>query len=180
MGKIFSSLFDFFAKRKIIFFLVLLLSSFLIGFYAFKINLEEDITKMMPTDERIERLNTIFTNSKFLDRLVVTVSLSDSFTDGNPLKLIETTDSIVAKLKHIDSSLIKEITFKLEDDAMANVYNTFINHLPIFLEEQDYETLNNLISEAQLDSTLEKNYKTLLSPASFILKKKHSKRSYWN
>jgi uncharacterized protein len=55
--------------------------------------------------------------------------------------------------------------------VMYEVYNTFIDNLPVFLEEKDYATLDHLITPEKLDTTLEKNYKTLLSPASVVLKK---------
>ena len=133
--------------------------------------MEEDITKMMPTDAKVSRLNDIFKNSKFLDRLVFTVSLADSTAESQPEKLIEFTDSLISSLQKIDTALVKEITYRVNDDVMYDVYNTFIDNLPIFLEEKDYKTLDHLITSERLDTTLEKNYKTLLSPASMILKK---------
>ena len=171
MGIIFTSIYRLLKKRRILFFLLLLGALGFVGFFASKIKMEEDITKMMPTDAKIERLNTFFKNSKFLDRLVVTVSLSDSTATPNPDRLIEFSDSLIASLQHIDSSLIKEITYKVNDDVMYDVYNTFIDNLPIFLEEKDYQTLDHLITSEKLDTTLERNYKTLLSPTSLVMKK---------
>jgi 1-acyl-sn-glycerol-3-phosphate acyltransferase len=141
------------------------------GFFASQITLEEDITKIMPTDEKINKLNTIFKNSKFLDKIVVTVSLADSGAQAQPELLMEYTDSLVARVQSIDTALIKDITYKVNDDVMYDVYNTYIDNLPVFLEESDYATLDHLITPEKLDTTLEKNYKTLLSPASVILKK---------
>lgn len=171
MGIIFTSLYRLLKRRRILFFILFLGALGFVGFFASQIKLEEDITKMMPTDAKIERLNTIFKNSKFLDRLVVTVSMTDSIKEADPDKLIEFTDSLITSLQKIDSSLVKEITYKVNDDVMYDVYNTFVDNLPIFLEEKDYQTLDHLITSERLDTTLEKNYKTLLSPASMILKK---------
>ena len=135
-----------------------------VGFFASKIQLEEDITKMMPTDAKIERLNTIFKNSKFLDKLVVTVSLADSTAKAEPEELIAFTDSLVSSVQKFDTSLVKEITYKVNDDVMYDVYNTFIDNLPVFLEEKDYTTLDHLITTERLDTTLQNDYKTLISP----------------
>ncbi len=133
--------------------------------------MEEDITKMMPTDAKVDRLNNILKNSKFLDRLVVTVTLSDSTSESQPEKLIEFADSLIASMQKIDTTLVKEITYKVNEDVMYDVYNTFIDNLPVFLEETDYKILDQLITPEKIDSTLEKNYKVLISPASMVLKK---------
>ncbi len=126
---------------------------------------------MMPTDAKVERLNSIFKNSKFLDKLVLTISLADSTAKAEPEALIEFTDSLVSSIQKFDTSLVKEITYKVNDDVMYEVYKTFIDNLPVFLEEKDYKTLDHLITSERLDTTLEKDYKTLISPASMILKK---------
>ncbi len=171
MGILFTAIYRILKKRRILFFLLFLGAMAFVGFFASKIKLEEDITKMMPTDKKIERLNSFFKSSKFLDRLVVTISLADSTAEASPEKLIEFSDSLIASIQQIDSSLLKEITYKVNDNVMYDVYNTFLENLPIFLEEKDYKTLDHLLTSERLDTTLEKNYKTLLSPASMILKK---------
>jgi 1-acyl-sn-glycerol-3-phosphate acyltransferase len=171
MGMIFTCIYRILKKRRVLFFLLLLGIIGFSTFFASKIKLEEDITKMMPTDAKVERLNTIFKNSKFLDKIVVTVSLADTSAEAAPEKLMEYTDSLVNSLQKVDTSLIKDITCKVNDDVMYDVYNTFIDNLPVFLEEKDYATLDHLITSEKIDTTLEKDYKTLLSPASLILKK---------
>jgi 1-acyl-sn-glycerol-3-phosphate acyltransferase len=171
MAAIFTYIYRVLKRRRVLFFLLLLGIMSFCGFFASKIKLEEDITKMMPTDKKVERLNTIFKNSKFLDKLVVTVSLADTTKEADAELLMESTDSLVANLQKIDTSLIKGITYKVNDDVMYDVYNTFIDNLPVFLEEKDYVTLDHLITSEKIDTTLEKDYKTLLSPASVVLKK---------
>ncbi|MGQ0829132.1 MAG: 1-acyl-sn-glycerol-3-phosphate acyltransferase [Bacteroidota bacterium] len=171
MSILFTYIYRLLKKRRVLFFLLLIATLSFSGYYASKIQLEEDITKVMPTDAKVERLNTIFKNSKFLDRLVVTVSPKDSLAEVLPDELIVFTDSLVSSIQQLQPLLIKEITYKVDDDVMYDVYNTFIDNLPVFLEEKDYNTLDRLITPQTLDSTLEKNYNTLLSPASLILKK---------
>ncbi|MBN8696757.1 MAG: 1-acyl-sn-glycerol-3-phosphate acyltransferase [Bacteroidetes bacterium] len=171
MHLFFTSIYRFLAKRRILFFVLFLASIAFSVFFASKLSLEEDITKMMPTDAKVERLNKVFKNSKFLDRLVVTISPSDTTKTSEPDQLIAFADSLVAKISLIDTSLVKNITYKVNDEVMYDVYNTFIENLPVFLEEKDYSILSDLIKPERIDSTMEKNYKTLLSPASMVLKK---------
>jgi len=168
---LFTSIYRLLKRKRILFFLIFICSIAFAVFFASKITLEEDITKMMPSDAKVERLNKVFKNSKFLDRLVVTVSQNDTTKEADSYSLMEYADSLVEGIKSIDSSLIKEITYKVNDDVMYDVYNTFIDNLPLFLEEHDYITLENLITPEKIDTTMEKSYKTLLSPASVVLKK---------
>ncbi|MBL7884203.1 MAG: 1-acyl-sn-glycerol-3-phosphate acyltransferase [Bacteroidia bacterium] len=125
---------------------------------------------MMPNDSNVERLNNILKNSSFLDKLAITISANDSLESSEEL-LTEYADTLYEQLKTIDTSLIKDITFKVDDELMSNVYSVFIDNLPVFLDEKDYLTLDHLILSNQLDSALQRNYKTLLSPASIMLKK---------
>src|ERR1700749_1383283 len=98
MGMIFTYIYRLLKRRRVLFFLVFLCIIAFCGFFASKIKLKEDITKMMPTEKKLERLNTIFKNSKFLDKLVVTVSQPDTSKEADPEVLMEYTDSLVNKL----------------------------------------------------------------------------------
>src|ERR1700740_1497595 len=103
MGIIFTNIYRFLRKRRVIFFLLLLGALAFSGFFATKIKLEEDITKMMPTNAKVDRLNTIFKNSKFLDKIVFTVSLADTSAEAAPETLMEYTDSLVTAVQRIDT-----------------------------------------------------------------------------
>lgn len=159
--------------KRHLFFTFILLSGLCawLGYHAYQLKLEEDITKMMPTDARLGRINSFIQQLKTTDRIVVTVSLKDTSTEPQPDLLKAFADHFVASLEQLDSGIIKEISYKINDDLMLGIYNTYLDNLPIFLEEKDYTQLEKLISPEQLDTTLEKNYKTLLSPASMVLKK---------
>lgn len=171
MGIFFTFIYKRLKQRRFLFFFLLLFSMGFCAWFAPQIQLEDDITHMMPMDAKVRRLNTIFKNSSFLDRLVITVSAKDSTKEADPDALASFTDSLVEEMQTISPQLVKNIHAKVSDDAMLEVYHTFLNNLPVFLEASDYQTLDHLITPEKLDTTLEKNYRTLLSPASFIMKK---------
>jgi len=170
MHLFFTFLYKTLKQKKILFFCLFACILFFVSFFASKIKLEEDITKMMPTDAKVERLNTILKTSSFLDKIVITIKAKEENNSDETI-LTNYADTLYKQLSKIDTSYIKEITYKVNDDVMYNVYNVFIDNLPVFLLEEDYQTLEQLITEERIDSTLEKNYKTLLSPASIMLKK---------
>lgn len=171
MAGIFIFIFRFFKKNKILFFVFLALLFGLVGYYASRIKLEEDISKMMPTDKKVEKLNFVFQNSKFLDKLVVNLSLKDS-TQENSEVLIDFADSLVNRIQsRFEPSHVKEITAKISDDLMYQVYNSFYDNLPIFLDEKEYQRIDEMLEDSAVYAALERDYKTLISPASMVLKK---------
>ncbi|HYG38878.1 MAG TPA: 1-acyl-sn-glycerol-3-phosphate acyltransferase [Cytophagales bacterium] len=172
MSGLFLSLYTFFRNHRLIFIGFILGVLSLAGFFALNLKFEEDITKVMPSDAKIEKLNFVFRNSKFLDRLVITISAADTNAQANPEALMaaadQLTDSISQKLK---PELISEISAKVSDDLMYEVYNTFYQNLPIFLDSSDYNQIDERISEEGVNISIQNAYKTLMSPASFVLKK---------
>ena len=66
--------------------------------------------------------------------------------------------------------LLVQTTFKINDSLIEDVLNSFYENLPIFLTENDYSKIDSLISPEAIDISLEKNYKTLISPSGFVLK----------
>ena len=118
MSIFFTFIYRLLKKHKLLFVLLLLLSIGFCAFFAPQLKLEQDMTKMMPSDAKVERLNAIFKNSSFLDRLVITVSASDSTKETNPDELIAYTDSLIHGIRQLPASLVKEVNAKgnrLED-----------------------------------------------------------------
>ncbi|MBC7901801.1 MAG: hypothetical protein H7Y27_00190, partial [Gemmatimonadaceae bacterium] len=88
MEKFFTAIYAFFEKRRTALFTVMLLSYAVVGFFASRIKLEEDISSILPRDKKIDQLNEIFQNSRFLDKLVVNISLADSLAPPQPDSLV--------------------------------------------------------------------------------------------
>ncbi len=170
MSGIFIFIYHFFYRHRILFvlFLVLLLSS--VGYFAAQIKLEEDISKMMPQDKKVEKMNFVFQNSKFLDKLIVTVSAIDSSKD-NTETLVEIADSLTQEVqRNYFPSHVKEITSSVSDELMYSVYQSFYENLPLFLDKNDYSEMDQLLADTAIQAALDRDYKTLLSPASMLLK----------
>lgn len=171
MDFIFTSIFDFFRKNKIVFYatFTLLVIFFAIGTYRIKI--EEDITSIFPKDERVEKLNQIFQESKFMEKLVFTISLKDSLSPEDPEKLIDFTSAFVQVADSSLEAYIKEITYQVDDQQVLTTVNTIIENLPLFLEASDYQQIDSLLQPASIEASVERNYRNLISPTGVVLKK---------
>ncbi|HEX8547433.1 MAG TPA: MMPL family transporter, partial [Cytophagaceae bacterium] len=170
MSQLFISLYNYFLKRRLLLGLILAaLVSFSL-FFASKIKLQEDISRMMPQDDKISKINLVFQNSKFSDKLIVNIYLKDTLSIPNPDLLSEFSDEYVAALRNLPKGLVKEVTHKISEDVIFDVYNSVYDNIPLFLGQSDYNKIDELVSDTQIDSSLGKNYRTLISPSSFILK----------
>ena len=171
MATIFLSLYDFFLRRRLLFWSLFLATLGLLGFGASSITLEEDITKFFPDDERVERLNYVFQNSKFVERIVVMVSVSDSSTAPEPDSLVNFAGSLAARMQTDLKPFIKQLTTQIDDEKVMSLFNTIYEYLPIFLDEQDYVKLDSITQSENIDKVLMSNYRQLISPAGVVVKK---------
>jgi 1-acyl-sn-glycerol-3-phosphate acyltransferase len=125
---------------------------------------------MLPSDENIQRISTVSQNINFMDKLIVNIALSDTNLASDPQKLIEFADQLNKKLTPHQPSLIKDINYQVSDKIMYDVYDIFFENLPIFLEEKDYQRIDSLILQSSVESSVKNNFKTLISPASMVMK----------
>ncbi len=161
--------YTFFQKRKIVFTVLVLVICGVLGFLASKIKLEEDITRFVPSDKNSVSINSILENLKSKDKLIVHFS---SANETNIDQLIEASDSLHARvLQKLGPDDYSDITFKISDDRMQQVYDLFYHNLPLFLEESDYTRLSNAIQKDSISTTLKKDYDALLSPTGMVLGK---------
>ncbi|OJY95836.1 MAG: glycerol acyltransferase [Sphingobacteriales bacterium 40-81] len=169
MQQFFSNIYAFFRQRRWL--LYSLFAAFILfsAFFARKLKFEEDISRILPKDPKVEKLNEVFQHSKFMDKLVVMVSLKDT-NAVSPDSLILFADTFV---EHVSSKLapyIRKINYRVDDDMTATLFDIVNEHLPVYLAPQDYQTIDSLIQPGTLKGTLEHNLQLLTSPAGFALK----------
>jgi 1-acyl-sn-glycerol-3-phosphate acyltransferase len=136
-------------------------------FYAIRIRFEEDITRFIPKGKEVEEVNEVFKNLNLKDRLIIEISQTDTLQEADPAKLTTVADTFVRRLSDGYKNYIGKI---ISNDAASGVYDYIINHLPIFLEKEDYTRLDSLLNGKAIDETMQRNYTNLLSPAGFALK----------
>ena len=174
MEKILLNIYNFYAKRRPAIYITFAALLLLAGFFAWKVKFEEDISKILPKDKKIEKLNEVFENSKFMDKLVVTVSLKDT-TAAAPDNLVAYADTLVENIQQKLSPFIAKINYKVDDELALKLFGTVSDQLPVYLNEKDYTAIDSLITPAKIRETLEEDLRTLTSPAGFALKNMISK-----
>ncbi len=175
MEKILLHIYLFYQKRRPALFItfgVIFLSAL---WFAQQVTFEEDISKILPNDKKIEKLNAVFQNSKFMDKLAVTVSVKDTAAAAEPDSLITYADALVENIENKLSPFITKINYKADDGLALELFETVSDYLPVYLNEKDYTEIDSLISPARVKASLEQNIRTLTSPSGFALKNMISK-----
>jgi 1-acyl-sn-glycerol-3-phosphate acyltransferase len=170
MEKALLIIYNYFEKNRKAFYLVFAATLVFITYFASQVKFEEDISKIIPKDKKIEKLNEIFQNSKFIDKLVIMVSLKDTAAQ-NPDSLVAYADTFGAAVQQKFSPYIKKVNFRVDDEVALKLFQTINQQLPIYLNDKDYLTIDTLITPAKINSTLRYDIRTLSSPAGIGLKK---------
>ncbi|RAJ02601.1 1-acyl-sn-glycerol-3-phosphate acyltransferase [Chitinophaga skermanii] len=171
MGNFFIAIYNFFADRKWLLWLFTVAAFAFVAFFASRVQFEEDITQILPKDKKIEQLQQFLQNTKFADKLVVTLSLKDSTQTAEPDSLTSFAGSFAAAAEGSLKPYISKLQAQTDDGALLDIMQAIQQHLPVFLEEKDYSTIDSLITTDRLKASLEYDYNMLISPAGVVMKK---------
>ena len=136
----------------------------LFGFLASKIRFEEDITQIIPKSEKTDLTTKVMRQMNFSDKITVLIephaqgTLDDAI--GMAQKLVDTFA--------VDTAYIREVTGQIDAETATQVYDFVFQHLPLFLDGSDYDSLAYRISPPAIASQVEQNYYALLTPSSFV------------
>ncbi len=169
MEQFFSGIYNFFQQRKWLLYICFALLLTVTAFFASRLQFEEDISRILPKDPRVEKLNEVFQHSKFMDKLVVMVSLKDTL-HTDPDSLILFSDELAAQIKDRLPAYVKKVSYRVDEDMAMELFNIVNEHLPVYLTQKDYHEIDSLIQPETIAQTLQHNLQTLASPAGFALK----------
>ena len=170
MERIFLPIFNYFEKRRVALHILFFSSLIISGFLASRIQLEEDISKILPDDPKIQKLNEVFQDSKFLDKLVITIAVKDSTKEVQPDSLVAFADALVTGINDELKPYIKNLQDKVDDGLALEMFGSIYENLPVYLEEKDYQSIDTLTTREVIRQTLQNNIRTLSSPAGIAFK----------
>ena len=170
MSRFLIFLYHYFSKKRILFYL-LTGAIFLVSlFFASKIRLEEDITKFIPKSREIDKFNYVLQNFNIKDKLIVSIHYTKKETGNNPDTLQKYVDIFTTLLDTNCKGYIKELRYKISNENITELYSGFYADLPLFLNENDYQRIDSMISEKQVSKIMHSDYLLLQSPASSAVK----------
>ncbi|MEC5146740.1 1-acyl-sn-glycerol-3-phosphate acyltransferase [Chitinophaga sp. 212800010-3] len=165
------SVYNFFERHKILLWLCTIVCFFAAGYFAWQIKFEEDITKILPQDKKLDKLQQVFQDSRFADKLIVTISQKDTTQAAQPDSLTAYAAALTSQAGEQLKPYIREIQAQAGDTMIMGLMQVIQQHLPVFLEESDYSKIDSLLEKDKLQQQLQYDYNTLISPAGLVLKK---------
>lgn len=167
MSRLFLKLHEFLDGHKGLALTIAVLYLGLMSFLATGIQLEEDITKLVPSGNDQDLLKTILEESKFSDKIIFRVKAEES----------KDRDSLVAYANEISEFLNSELSEyvagikgKIPEQDIKQIYNFVQSNLPIFLNEQDYTLIDRRTDADGIAVSIESGYKQLISPTGIVTK----------
>jgi len=152
-------------KLLLIGFLVVLLSILL--FLSLRLNLEEDISKLVPQSDETKTLNKVLKNTDFSDKIIVNISGSEEATaDDLTSYAAEFIDSIQTNC----AEFILNVQGEIPEENMMETMDFVYANLPLFLDDKDYDYMLGVLSKDSLSALVQNNYRTLVSPSGVIAK----------
>ncbi len=153
-------------KNKLLFFASIVLFISCMAFGAWNIKFEEDITRILPKSEKSNATAKVLEQLRFSDKITIIIEKQKEGT---------TEDMVVFASNLLDTlatkeGYIKHIQGKVEEENINETIAFVYQHLPLFLDEADYDQLDQKIQLDSVAQTVEANYKTLVSPTSLVAK----------
>lgn len=169
MSSIFISLYHKLNNRPIWLWLMMVALILGAGISVYYADLEEDITKIMPTNKAVQKFNEGFLESELSNRVVMHIYNEGEKDNSEQLK-IACQLFVDTLLNGENKELIKSITYKVDESVFHSMSKSIMNHLPIFLRESDYIEIEKGIAGNEVEKRIQGSYKALISPASFAFK----------
>lgn len=138
----------------------------IMAYFAYQIKFEEDITRIIPKNEKTNVSSKVLKQLKFADKISVIIE-RDSLGDLD--SMTEMAQVFLDSLAPLDS-YIGSVQGQIDEDNINQTFDFIYAHLPLFLEPQDYQTIEAKVNRDSLSNLVADNYRTLVSPTGMIAK----------
>lgn len=138
----------------------------LIAIYGLsQLRFEEDITKVLPQNDKTNLTSKVLKQLNFADKIsvMVTAEKGGTLTDMQAVAEI-LHDTLNASM----TKYIKSIQGVINEEEIDETWQFVNDHLPLFLNDEDYAYLERRLAPDSLKSMVESQYKTMLTPAGMV------------
>lgn len=166
MHRFFIQLYYLISKNKILSIAVALGILFVCGFFASKINFEEDINQIIPKNDKSDLTAKVLKQLNFSDKVIVII---ENKSKDNNFQLSETAETFLNKIEPL-KKYIRSVQGKVNDNEISETFDFVNQNLPLFLDENDYEEIERKLNKDSIAKQVESNYISLVSPTSLVTK----------
>lgn len=140
------------------------------GYFAFQLNLEEDINKLMPSSKNEDGTTKLaFADLKIKDKVFLLFEMqqvSDQKTGmgENTDTLSEVCDDFVGQLLQRDSvsRTIVDVFYSLDEDLLPDAIDYLTEHLPAYIDTSAYARFDTLLTREHFTRQMLQNREDLM------------------
>lgn len=154
-------------KHKFISFGILFSTFLVFGFFASRITFQENINQLIPSNDQSSVTAKVLEQVDFADKIAIIIT---SKKNGSPEYLEQYANQFLDSVNASCAPFIGKIQGKIADENIQETFDFVNANLPLFLDKEDYETIQNKIQKDSIASAVEGNYKTLISPTGIVSK----------
>ncbi|MDO4228214.1 MAG: 1-acyl-sn-glycerol-3-phosphate acyltransferase [Capnocytophaga sp.] len=158
-------IYQFISRNRLLSFGLLFIWGVIATLLVSKLRFEEDITRILPQNEKTSLTSKILKQLNFADKVSVIINKEPNGTLTDIQALAdELRDSITSQM----GTHITEIQGFVTDEDMEQTWSFVNEHLPLFLTEKEYQQLSNQLDKDSLEALTSSHYKAMLTPAGTI------------
>lgn len=135
-------------------------------FFATKLRFEEDITRIIPKNDKADVVTKVLKQVNFSDKITI---LIEGKSNESSEDLIECANQFVEKTSKL-KPYIKNIQGVIASDSISETYDFVYQNLPLFLNEDDYKQIEQKLIKDSIVKKVQENFVTLTSPSGLIAK----------
>ena len=137
------------------------------GYFASKISFEEDITRLIPKNEKSDEAAKVLGQLNFADKITVIINAKKGV---DPEELAAIAAVFTDSLQNSCKEYINSIQGRVDDEGIQETFSFVYNNAPLFLDDADYETLDKKLSADSIAEVVNSNYKSIISPSGLVTK----------
>lgn len=152
MYKIFIPIYRFFRSHRWLMYICLIISTLCFGYFGSKIQLEENILKLLPNTGNDAETDVAFGNMKVKDKIFIQLAAAPGYN-------VESRDLAVAQDEFLDSlgsderisALISNCLYKFDEDDIMNALYYLMSTAPDFIPIGAYDSFDTLLTAKTID-----------------------------
>lgn len=135
------------------------------GFFASRLKFEEDITKLLPANDKADVTAKVIKNLNFADKITV---IFEAQGEASAEDLQNLAAVFADSLEKAAKPYYKAIQGKVAEENIDETINFVSGNLPLLLDESDYAQINSRLAKDSLAETVAANYRSIVSPSGMI------------
>lgn len=164
MENLFIKIYEFLKPKRWLTYTLILLSVALFGFYASKVEFEEDISKLLPATDAESSGGLAFVDLKVKDKIFIQiVAREEGSVDIQ--QMAEVCDMFMSELLMRDTAThyINDALYRIDDDLMINGLDYLLTYLPTFVDTTMYAHFDSLLANDAIANRMAENYDLLFN-----------------